>query len=234
MDKASEKIESRPAPDDLLEQARPGDTVVVWRLNRLGRSLKHLLQTVRQLEQCGVAFVSLTKNIDTSTPGGRLGVPRLRRAGRVRARPDPGAHPGRAGRRAGPRPHRWPPPMWTEEKLRTARARRASSDYDVADIARVLGVSRASVYRAWSCPPSRRSPHEPAGPAIAQLSDLNRSCPGRASACYRGEQACLERPCSGSTQDPDRLQRQARAPPGTGALRYEGDDLRTGTGRLRA
>jgi hypothetical protein len=46
VDKASGKLESRPALDDLLEQARPGDTVVVWRLDRLGRSLKHLLETV--------------------------------------------------------------------------------------------------------------------------------------------------------------------------------------------
>ncbi len=72
VDKASGKLESRPALDDLLEQARPGDTVVVWRLDRLGRSLKHLLATVSGLEQRGVAFVSLTEQIDTSTPGGRL------------------------------------------------------------------------------------------------------------------------------------------------------------------
>ena len=69
VDKASGTLESRPALDDLLEQARPGDTVVVWRLDRLGRSLKHLIETVQDLDQRGVAFVSLTDNIDTSTPG---------------------------------------------------------------------------------------------------------------------------------------------------------------------
>src|SRR5688572_8172167 len=72
VDKASGKLASRPALDDLLEQLRPGDTVVVWRLDRLGRSLRHLLETVAGLEQRGVTFVSLTENIDTSTPGGRL------------------------------------------------------------------------------------------------------------------------------------------------------------------
>ncbi len=46
VDKASGKLESRPAFDDLLEQVRPGDTLVVWRLDRLGRSLRHLLETV--------------------------------------------------------------------------------------------------------------------------------------------------------------------------------------------
>ena len=72
VDKASGKLESRPALDELLEQARPGDTVVVWRLDRLGRSLRHLLETVTELERRGVAFISVTENIDTSTPGGRL------------------------------------------------------------------------------------------------------------------------------------------------------------------
>jgi DNA invertase Pin-like site-specific DNA recombinase len=60
VDKASGKLESRPALDDLLEQARPGDTVVVWRLDRLGRSLRHLLETVSGLEQRGVATASVT------------------------------------------------------------------------------------------------------------------------------------------------------------------------------
>ncbi len=45
---------------------------MVWRLDRLGRSLRHLIETVADLEHRGVIFVSLTKNIDTSTPGGRL------------------------------------------------------------------------------------------------------------------------------------------------------------------
>ncbi len=72
MDQASGKLESRPALDALLEQARPGDTVVVWRLDRLGRSLRHLIETVSDLQRGNVAFMSLTEKIDTSTPGGRL------------------------------------------------------------------------------------------------------------------------------------------------------------------
>ena len=66
-DKASGKLEHRPALDNLLEQMRPGDTVVVWRLDRLGRSLRHLIDTVGGLEKRGVAFRSLTESIDTST-----------------------------------------------------------------------------------------------------------------------------------------------------------------------
>jgi DNA invertase Pin-like site-specific DNA recombinase len=67
VDKASGKLDHRPALDSLLEQLRPGDTVVVWRLDRLGRSLRHLIDTVQMLEERGVAFRSLTENIDSST-----------------------------------------------------------------------------------------------------------------------------------------------------------------------
>ena len=72
VDKASGKLASRPALDDLLEQVRPGDTVGVWRLDRLGRSLRHLIDVVQGLQERKVALVSLTEQIDTSTPGGRL------------------------------------------------------------------------------------------------------------------------------------------------------------------
>ncbi len=75
VDKTSGKLESRPALDALLDQARPGDTVVVWRLDRLGRSLRHLIETVAELERRGVAFVSLTEHINTSTPGGKWSAP---------------------------------------------------------------------------------------------------------------------------------------------------------------
>jgi len=72
VDKSSGKVESRPALDDLLNLARAGDTLVVWRLDRLGRSLRHLISVVGELERQGVAFRSLTESIDTSTPGGKL------------------------------------------------------------------------------------------------------------------------------------------------------------------
>jgi DNA invertase Pin-like site-specific DNA recombinase len=148
VDKASGKLESRPALDDLLDQVRPGDTVVVWRLDRLGRSLRHLLESVGALEQRGVSFVSLTENIDTSTPGGRLvfhvfGALAEFERDLIRERTQAGLAAARARGRVGGRPT-----VWTEDKLRTARSMRESGEYDVASIAKVLGVSRASVYRA--------------------------------------------------------------------------------------
>ncbi len=61
-----------PQLDALLDQLRPGDTAVAWRLDRLGRSLRHLIELVQDFDSRGVAFRSLTESIDTSTPGGRL------------------------------------------------------------------------------------------------------------------------------------------------------------------
>ena len=72
VDKASGKLESRPALDHMLDHLRPGDTVVIWQLDRLGRSLRHLIDIFADLDNRGVAVRSLTESIDTSTPGGRL------------------------------------------------------------------------------------------------------------------------------------------------------------------
>src|SRR5689334_18321537 len=63
---------SRPGLDEALSYIRKGDTLVVWRLDRLGRSLKHLIETVAALEEQGIGFKSLTEQIDTTTSGGKL------------------------------------------------------------------------------------------------------------------------------------------------------------------
>ncbi len=154
-DKASGKLEYRPALDALLDQLRPGDVVVVWRLDRLGRSLRHLLETIAELEQRGVGFASLTENIDTSTPGGKLvfhlfGALAEFEAALIRERTMAGLAAARARGRVGGRPT-----VWTAEKLATARQMHAAGQHDVAAIARVLGVSHASIYRALSTPTSR-------------------------------------------------------------------------------
>jgi len=62
----------RPSLTTVFEVLRPGDTLVIWRLDRLGRSLKHLIQMVDQLDKLGVGLKSLQENIDTTTAGGRL------------------------------------------------------------------------------------------------------------------------------------------------------------------
>lgn len=147
VDKASGKLEHRPALDELLAQTRPGDALVVWRLDRLGRSLRHLIDTVGALEQRGVALVSLTEQMDTSTPGGKLifhlfGALAEFEAALIRERTMAGLAAARARGRKGGRPS-----VWTPEKLRSAVNMYTGGQHDIASIARVLGVSRASVYR---------------------------------------------------------------------------------------
>ncbi len=65
-------LRSRPALDEVLVELKSGDTLVTWRLDRLGRSLSHLITLVGDLEKRGIAFKSLSEAIDTSTAGGRL------------------------------------------------------------------------------------------------------------------------------------------------------------------
>jgi DNA invertase Pin-like site-specific DNA recombinase len=147
VDKASGKLEHRPALDEMLGVLRAGDTLVVWRLDRLGRSLRHLIDIVSNLEHRGVALRSLRESIDTSTPGGKLifhvfGALAEFERDLIRERTAAGLAAARARGRTGGRPT-----VWSAEKLRTARAMYEAGDHDVSSIARVLGVSRASVYR---------------------------------------------------------------------------------------
>ena len=148
-DKASGASASRPALDDMLCQLRSGDTVVVWRLDRLGRSLRHLIELFSELESRGVEVRSLTESLDTSTPGGRLtfhlfaAMAQMERD-LIRERTNAGLAAARARGRTGGRPTVMPP-----EKVSTAKQMQAAGT-DVSTIARVLGVSRASVYRALS------------------------------------------------------------------------------------
>ena len=71
-DVGSGKHALREGLDQLNATLRPGDTLVVWRLDRLGRSLKHLIELVAELEGKGIGFKSLTESIDTTSPGGKL------------------------------------------------------------------------------------------------------------------------------------------------------------------
>src|SRR5690625_2631519 len=63
-DTASGALQSRPELDKLLDQLRPGDTLVVWRLDRLGRSIRHLIDQLSELQARGIEFRSLQENID--------------------------------------------------------------------------------------------------------------------------------------------------------------------------
>ncbi len=71
-DKVSGTQADRPELNKMLEYARPGDTIVVWKLDRFGRNLRDLLDQINALDERGVGFKSLGDNLDTTSPGGRL------------------------------------------------------------------------------------------------------------------------------------------------------------------
>jgi DNA invertase Pin-like site-specific DNA recombinase len=71
-DKVSGVGADRPGLAEAISYVREGDTLTVWKLDRLGRSMEHLIQIITELEAKGVGFRSITENIDTTTPGGRL------------------------------------------------------------------------------------------------------------------------------------------------------------------
>jgi DNA invertase Pin-like site-specific DNA recombinase len=155
-DTASGKLDERPQLTVLLDQLRPGDTLVVWRLDRLGRSLRHLIETVNGLAERGVAFRSLTESIDTSTPGGRLifhvfGALAEFERELIRERTVAGLAAARSRGLSGGRP-----PVMTPGKLAVARQLYESKDHTMDAIAKVVGVSRASLYRYLSPPAEPR------------------------------------------------------------------------------
>jgi hypothetical protein len=98
-DAASGAKADRPGFADALAYLRDGEVLTVWRLDRLGRSMPHLIETIGALGARGVGSRSLTEAIDTTTPGVAAHLPRIRRAGPVRARLDPRAYQGRVDRR---------------------------------------------------------------------------------------------------------------------------------------
>jgi len=147
-DQASGALDRRPELDRVLEQLRLGDTLVVWRLDRLGRSLRHLIDTVTALDECGVGFRSLRESIDTTTAGGRLvfhifGALAQFEREIIRDRTVAGLAAARARGRRGGRPSKL-----SADQRRTARKLYDEREHTVEQIGRILGVSRTSIYRA--------------------------------------------------------------------------------------
>ena len=140
-------VTERPALHDALEFARSGDTLIVWKLDRLARSIKQLIETVENLRIRGIGFRSLTEALDTTTAQGRLvfhmfGALAEFERSLIRERTQAGLAAARRAGRTGGRP-----PKLTEDDLEVARALLANPDIGVTQIAHRLGVSPATLYR---------------------------------------------------------------------------------------
>lgn len=151
-DTGSGSLKHRPELALCLDYLRAGDTLVVWRLDRLGRGLKHLVATIDELRDRGVGFRSLTEAIDTTTPAGRLQLHIFGALAEferevIRERTRLGLAAARARGRLGGRP-----PALTPETIAAARAMR-ERDHTMPEIAKALGVSRATLYRHLSAAP---------------------------------------------------------------------------------
>lgn len=147
-DTACGALTARPALDDVLARLGPGDVLVVWRLDRLARSLRHLLQLIDELDRRGVGFKSLTESIDTTTATGRLVLHLFGALGEferdlLRERTTAGLEAAMARGRRGGRPA-----LMTPAKLAAARALLADGQHSVAGAAAAIGVSRATLYRS--------------------------------------------------------------------------------------
>ena len=157
-DKLSGKNTDRPELAACLDYLRPGDTLVVPSLDRLSRSLADLIQVVTTLRRQGVGFKSLHEALDTTTPGGRLVFHVFAALAEfIRELIIEGTREGLdAARARGVRLGR--PPAMTAEQIRHARDLLTRPDNTVSSIARLLGVSRATVYKYVPGLPARGQP----------------------------------------------------------------------------
>ncbi len=151
---ASGVAAQRPVLEKLVAAAQEGDTIVVWRLDRLGRSMTHLIDTVNNLDARGIAVHSLHEKFDTRTANGRLMLGLFALLSQferdlMRERTKAGLEAAAlSGKRVGR------PPKITGDRIVIATAM-ATQGRSVADIARAMGVSRATVYRMLADHPSQ-------------------------------------------------------------------------------
>lgn len=147
-DVASGKRDDRPGLADALATLKAGDVLVIWKLDRLGRSLKHLVQVVTGLQERGIGLRVLTGGIDTTNAPGRLvfgifaALAEFERE-LIQERVMAGLEAAKArGRRGGRRP------KIASKQLAHARRLLADGDVSVGDVASTLKVGRSTLYRA--------------------------------------------------------------------------------------
>jgi DNA invertase Pin-like site-specific DNA recombinase len=146
-DRVSGTKEERKGLTEALSHLREGDTLVVWRLDRLGRSLRHLIDTITALDARGVGFKSLTENIDTTTSGGKLvfhifGALAEFEREIIRERTQAGLVSARSRGKVGGRPK-----ALTPKEVQMLRNMAADKSLTVSDICKTLGIGRTTFYR---------------------------------------------------------------------------------------
>jgi len=146
-EKASGAQRDRPELKAALDYLRANDTLVVWKLDRLARSLRQLIDTIDTLHERGIGLRSATEAIDTTTPGGKLifhifGALAEFERSVIRERTQAGLASARARGKLGGRP-----PAWSVEDIIAAKALLRDPEITVNQAAKRLGVSPATLYR---------------------------------------------------------------------------------------
>lgn len=146
-DVASGAKAERTGLNDALQFARKGDTIIVWKLDRLGRSLKHLIETVNELHDKGIGFASVQEKIDTTTSGGKLifhvfGALAEFERELIRERTNAGLKAARARGKNGGRP-----PKLTPEKIEMIRAMVSDTTIPINTICKQFGITKPTLYR---------------------------------------------------------------------------------------
>ncbi len=133
--------------DEALSFLREGDTLVVWKLDRLGRSLNHLIEIITALESKKIGFKSLTESIDTTTPGGKLifhifGALAQFERDLIRERTNAGLAAARARGKKGGRPK-----ALDQKKAELAQKLYNDETNTLDDILKILNISKTTFYR---------------------------------------------------------------------------------------
>ena len=147
-DIASGGRDDRPGLNEALQNLKSGDCLVCFRLDRLGRSLRHLLDTMNYLNDRGIGFKSLNEAIDSTTPSGKLIFHFLASISEfekslLRSRVVAGLEAARSRGRVGGRPR-----SLDESSLKVAKALLEEKEISVGEICRTLGISKATLYRS--------------------------------------------------------------------------------------
>jgi len=136
----------RPEFNELLKRLRIDDTLVVWKLDRVGRSTKHLVELITDFNQRGINFVSLNENIDTTTAVGKLIFSIFSALAQferdiISERTIAGLQSARARGRKGGRP------KLPDNKIKVALKMYESKDYPISQIIDTVGISKTTLYK---------------------------------------------------------------------------------------